>query len=206
MKTSFKLNEGNCVSKLDIHDRNNTLLKVLDFDFSTINNWYPLNFEYDLIYRLEHSTIQLISTARGELMHPDYGLNSPTANLEFSVKQGLDQVTIRPVQLDNNLVCAKAKEMDLPTWVDEEFTYLDVQSAMKKVEHDMDSLTGNKLKDYYYDLGQDEKVNYMGLTYELKEYVALEDLSETELDSFVLYGKIYTMLSIMRKLAKLYAS
>ena len=32
MKTSFKLNEGNCVSKLDIHDRNNTLLKVLDFD------------------------------------------------------------------------------------------------------------------------------------------------------------------------------
>ena len=65
MKTSFKLNEGNCVSELGIHDSNNTLLKVLDFDFSTINNWYPLNFEYHLIYRLEHSKIQWYSKFKG---------------------------------------------------------------------------------------------------------------------------------------------
>ena len=45
----------------------------------------------------------------------------------------------------------------------------------------------------------------MNLSKELKEHVALNTVSEKDFDLFIVYGKIYTMLSVMRKVSKLYA-
>lgn len=206
MKTSFRLdNGGNLVGRLDVHDRNNTLLKVFDFDFYTINNWYPLNFEYDLIYRLEHDTLQVVPDSRGEILYVDYGITDSSRKLEYTVAQGLDKTVFKPVKFDNEKVCKKAKELNLPTWLDEDFTYEDTKLGLNDIEHKIDLLTKYCLKDYYFALGQDEQVNYMNLSKELKEHVALNTVSEKDFDLFIMYGKIYTMLSVMRKVSKLYA-
>ena len=169
MKTSFKLdNDGNLVGRLDVHDRNNTLLKVFNFDFSTISNWYPLNFEYNLIYHLEHDTMQVVPDSRGEILYVDYGITDSSRKLEYTVAQGLDKTIFKAVKFDNDKVCRQAKKLALPTWLDEDFTYEDIKLALKDIEHKIDLLTKHCLKDYYFTLVQDEQFNYMNLSKELK--------------------------------------
>lgn len=204
MKTEFKLQDGVLKSTLLLHDRNNTLLKVLDFDFGNINNWYPLNSEYDIIYHVEHDSIQIVPMSRSRLGYPDYGISSRGTKLEYDLSNGLDSVSSKPIQQNNNLICTLAREMNIPCWLDD-FTQLDVQLAIKRLEQKIDKLTSFYLKSYYFGLSQDEKVNFMTLSKDNREHYALQDLEPNDQKEFIAYGKLYTMLSVMRKVSKVYA-
>lgn len=198
------MQDGVLKSTLLLHDRNNTLLKVLDFDFSSINNWYPLNSEYDIIYHVEHDAIQVVPISRSKLLYPDYGISNMGTKLEYAVGSGLDNIISKPIQYNNNKICTLAREMNIPCWLDD-FTHLDVKLALNKLEQKMDILTNFYLQVYYFDLSQDEKVNFMRLSKDSKEHYALQNLDPQDQKEFIAYGKLYTMLCVMRKVSKVYA-
>lgn len=198
------MQDGVLKSTLLLHDRNNTLLKVLDFDFISINNWYPLNSEYDIIYHVEHDSIQVVPVSRSKLLFPDYGINSMGTKLEYEIGNGLDDIVSKPIQYSNNKICALARKMEIPCWLDD-FTHIDVKLGLKKLEHEIDELTNMYTQVYYFGLSQGEKVNFMSLSKDSREHCALQDLEPHEQKEFISYGKLYTMLSVMRKVSKVYA-
>lgn len=204
MKTVFKIINNQLNSELRIHDKHNTMLKILPFNLRSINNWYPLNTEYELLYKVEDNCIQLVPVSRKEIVYADYGIEDINNKLEYSVKDGLTNTIIKQVQLDNNKICRVATSMNIPNWLDD-YTYKDVNNSIKQITDELNILTITMIKTYYYDLSQDEQSRYMSLSKPNKERLALSSLSRSESEQYINYGKIYAMLNIMRKVAKLYA-
>jgi len=205
MKTVFKIEENKGLkSELRIHDANNSMLKILEFDFNNINNFYPLNSEYDLEYQFELDELRLVPVSNNEVTHVDYGIKTFRDTLRYDLTNGLDSIVIKQVQYDNLLVCSDARELGIPCWLDD-FTYYEVQEGIKLINKTIDTMLNDIISNYYYDLSQDDKVTFMSKRVETKYALALANLSKAEENNFISCGKIYTMLSVMRKVSKLYA-
>lgn len=204
MKTTFKNDNGILKGELRLHDLHKTMLKILSFNPYSINNWYPLNSDYDLLYHVEKNVVQLLPVSRKELSYTDYGI-SVDGMLESDISQGLDNLVIKTVQADNNLVCQTAKDLNLPCWLDVGYSTYEVEQGIKDLCIYIDSTIDRVLKDYYYDLSCDDKVAFKNALLDKQEHIAFAVLSEQDKKIFSSLGKLYTMLSIMRKVAKVNA-
>lgn len=205
MKTVFNLYNGDLQCELRLHDKHNSLLKVFNFNFDSINNWYPLNCEYNLLYKVEDNALQLVPTTKKELLYVDYGINlNVNPMLQYDVSKGLNNLVIKQVQRDNTMVCSYANELSLPNWLDS-FTYQDVLEGIKVIEKQLDELTNAAITLYYYELPQDDKPRFNSYVKKTKERLALANLSDANQRDYILLGKLYVMFNIMRKVSKLYA-
>lgn len=205
MKTVFKVDNNKLVGELHIRDRSSTFLKVFNFDFKSINNWYPLNSEYDLVYQMELDQIQLVPVSRGEILYKNYGIEKFDEKLVQDMSNGLDAVVFEPIRDNNLLVCKKAKDWGMPTWLDNKFEYQEVMDCLKYLDSEMDNATDMLVKSYHAALKSDEKFAFMELSKDNKQYMALKDISPERTALYIAWGKVYTMLNVMRKVSKAYA-
>jgi hypothetical protein len=206
MKTVFSLHNGVLTGELRLHDIHNTTLTIFDFDFSTINNWYPLNCEYELTYRESNNMLQVVPISRKGVLCPDYCIEGFDSKLEYSLNNGLNNIIISKVKHDNDKVCKLATKLSIPTWK-QEFTYYDTKLGIVQINKLLNNLTNSITDEYYYSLPLDEKAKFMSCTKSIREKVALNalDYDSVFAKTYICLGKLYSMLNIMRKVAKLYA-
>lgn len=204
MKTVFSKSNGKEKCELRIHDRHHTILEILEFTFDTVNNWYPLNSEYDLVYHVEHDSVQVIPVSRKEILYTDYGIVDSDTKLEYSVKQGLDNVCIEPIKQDNLTICKLADTYGMPNWLSD-FNYQEVEVGITQIDNKINLLTRKAIDNYYQSLDSEDRVKYVALAKDTRERLALTTLSVAEEEQYINYGKLYTMLNIMRKRAKVNA-
>lgn len=205
MKTVFRLENNEIKSELIIKNKNNTTTKAFYFDYLTLNNWYPLNNEYELVYNIEQDNIQLVSVSRTTIMNNSYGLSDSKQSLDCSIPKNNFDLVIPSVRADNTQTCKLAKDFGMPCWLDDSYTLLDVQISLRQLHKKLDELTSYLVELYYFDLPQDKQVNFLAQTKDNKERLALKDISDSDQQQYTDLGKLYTMLSVMRKVSRLNA-
>ena len=201
MRTEFVRNKDKVEGILYLTDKLETVTRKLVFNPKSMNTWYPLNISYSLAYQAEDNKL-CFYLAKSTTSY-DYRIYHRGENYYYSIPEAEDMLTIERVKKDNDFIIHLAHGLGVSTWVDD-YTKSDVESGFIEVGNQMTLLTDERLNEYINNLSASDMVKYYELPDEHKQKLAFSLLSPTEARQYAELGKLYSMLSIMRKVVIAY--
>lgn len=169
-------------------------------DLSKVHQWYPLNISYNLRYQEPRDRLYLYPVTNPP-ENPDYKYVERTRTKpEGTVIEDIGpDMMCANVMMDNVTMCIIADRLELPSFLTADYTEEQAKQGIKDVLEMLDSVKGtleNRLsKDM--DIGEFRKKPLQEQDNMLYLYATDEEISEMKQ-----FGKLYTMLNLMRKISK----
>lgn len=169
-------------------------------DLNRLYQWYPMNISYVLRYQEPRDRLYLYQT-RNPAIIPDYDFEyrariKPKNTVIQDI--GEDMVCVN-VMKDNIKLCMLAISLGLPHMLMEEYTQDEVKAGIVEVLDLHDSVKG-VLEKRIEDNGEFKEFRKLPL--QEQDIMLYSYATDKEKDEFRQFGKLYTMLNLMRKIAK----
>lgn len=197
---NFNVDDAN-TGTLSVKQGNNVEKKVIkDINLDSLYKWYPMNINYIYRYDLKGDNLYLYpSDSPMPLPDYDYPIRERTRPIGVQVKDINPDMVCYNVLEDNAELCIIADTLDLPHMMQGNYTYLEVKKGI------------SDLLDLYDDIREmllqrliDDGTNisdYRNRAVSTQDVILHSKASEEEQSQLKTFGKLYTMLNLMRKIS-----
>lgn len=199
MKTLIKANGRGLLS---VEDKGNFSEMEFLFGIESMPEWYPLCANYDYFYSHVTGCLYLSILPKKPRLYR-YGIvyEKNRSISSYGRFDPCDYWSCSAVKTDNQVTEKLAHKLGVKTWRDS-YTETDVVNGITKVTATIYQLTTKYIQAYADNINPEARRYYLGSTKTHQTQLALGVISQEQEEVYERLGEVYTMLTIMRKLAR----
>lgn len=175
-------------------------IKFTGLKLDKMYRWYPMNISYKYRYQEPRARLYLYPVTNPP-ENPDYDYEARKRTKPAGIvveKIGPDMVCLN-VMTDNIELAIQADELGLPHMISARKTLKEIKEGIKDLLEMLDDVKDTLEDRLSKEINLKE---FRKLPLQEQDSVLYSYASEEEIEQMVLFGKLYTMLNLMRKIAE----